>query len=285
MICELNAPGEAAVAGDEQQRDRVLGLVLLRGSAGRRSRRRPPRRPGGSCAGWRPRRAAARAMRCSARRRRAAATISIARVIFWMFLTDAMRFLTSRWRHAVAGASALLGAPRRLRSLGLGARTRRTSRRRCSTLVATRLAASSPSVERLALLVEVVAEVVGVVLDRALERSRRRVAPSRRRRSSRGGSLSSERTRCCRPSSELLDAVGVDAVDVAVGGGVDDRRPGRRPGAARARSGSASAPGAHRGPACAACRGRGRSRTARRPRGRGTARARSSGGRRPSSSA
>ena len=34
-------------------------------------------------------------MRCSARRRRAAATISIARVIFWMFLTDAMRFLTS----------------------------------------------------------------------------------------------------------------------------------------------------------------------------------------------
>ena len=35
-------------------------------------------------------------MRCSARRRRAAATISIARVIFWMFLTEAIRFLTSR---------------------------------------------------------------------------------------------------------------------------------------------------------------------------------------------
>jgi hypothetical protein len=34
-------------------------------------------------------------MRCSARRRRAAATISIARVIFWMFLTDAIRLLTS----------------------------------------------------------------------------------------------------------------------------------------------------------------------------------------------
>jgi hypothetical protein len=34
-------------------------------------------------------------MRCSARRRRAAATISIARVIFWMFLTEAIRLLTS----------------------------------------------------------------------------------------------------------------------------------------------------------------------------------------------
>ena len=35
-------------------------------------------------------------MRISARRRRAAATISIARVIFWMFLTEAILFLTSR---------------------------------------------------------------------------------------------------------------------------------------------------------------------------------------------
>jgi hypothetical protein len=34
-------------------------------------------------------------IRCSARRRRAAATISMARVIFWMFRTDEMRFLTS----------------------------------------------------------------------------------------------------------------------------------------------------------------------------------------------
>ena len=34
-------------------------------------------------------------MRCSARRSRAAATISIARVIFWMFLTEPMRLLTS----------------------------------------------------------------------------------------------------------------------------------------------------------------------------------------------
>ena len=36
-------------------------------------------------------------MRCSARRKRAAATISIARVILWMFLTLEMRFLTSFW--------------------------------------------------------------------------------------------------------------------------------------------------------------------------------------------
>ena len=35
------------------------------------------------------------AILCSARRRRAAATISIARVILWMFLTEEMRFLTS----------------------------------------------------------------------------------------------------------------------------------------------------------------------------------------------
>ena len=36
-------------------------------------------------------------MRCSARRRRAAATISIARVILRMFLTDEMRSLMSFW--------------------------------------------------------------------------------------------------------------------------------------------------------------------------------------------
>jgi hypothetical protein len=36
-------------------------------------------------------------IRCSALRRRAAATISIARVILWMFLTELMRFLMSFW--------------------------------------------------------------------------------------------------------------------------------------------------------------------------------------------
>ena len=49
-------------------------------------------------------------MRCSARRSRAAATISIARVIFCTFFTEAMRFLTSlrvaiRSGYAVAPAS------------------------------------------------------------------------------------------------------------------------------------------------------------------------------------
>ena len=36
-------------------------------------------------------------IRCSARRSRAAEIISIARVIFWTFLTDATRLLSSFW--------------------------------------------------------------------------------------------------------------------------------------------------------------------------------------------
>ena len=39
-------------------------------------------------------------MRCSARRRRAAEIISIARVIFWTFLTEATRLLSSFWAMA-----------------------------------------------------------------------------------------------------------------------------------------------------------------------------------------
>ena len=55
-----------------------------------------------ACAAWRVIRPMASAygrraaIRCSARRSRAAATISIARVIFWMFFTEAILFLTSR---------------------------------------------------------------------------------------------------------------------------------------------------------------------------------------------
>ena len=71
-------------------------------------------------------------MRCSARRRRAAATISIARVIFWMFFTEAILFLTSRWDAMCAGR------PSGGRGLLLGG---------------------------FALLVEVVAEVLGEGLD------------------------------------------------------------------------------------------------------------------------
>src|SRR3954471_6280988 len=50
------------------------------------------------------------AMRCSARRRRAAATISMARVIFSMFLTEEIRFLTSRWLALYLGVRRLLFA-------------------------------------------------------------------------------------------------------------------------------------------------------------------------------
>src|SRR5581483_1956966 len=83
-------------------------------------------------------------IRCSARRSRAAATISIARVIFWMFLTAPMRLRTSRWEVAMTcqtepgsgGAAVLLRAA---------------------------------LVERVALLVEVVAEVLGEALDRLVD--------------------------------------------------------------------------------------------------------------------
>src|SRR5829696_6578587 len=63
-------------------------------------------------------------MRCSARRRRAAATISIARVILWMFLTDAIRFLTSFWVAIGAhlGGDFLLSLLDRALGLGLLAR-------------------------------------------------------------------------------------------------------------------------------------------------------------------
>src|SRR3954463_12222571 len=49
-------------------------------------------------------------MRCAARRSRAAATISIARVIFWTFLTEAIRCLTSFWAMAAPGAGGPVGA-------------------------------------------------------------------------------------------------------------------------------------------------------------------------------
>src|SRR6478609_9860479 len=85
-------------------------------------------------------------MRCSARRRRAAATISIARVIFWMFLTEAIRFLTSRWE----AMSVRCGGP----AYPLGR----------SSLLQRRIL-----VERLPLLVEFVAEVRRERLDRVVQ--------------------------------------------------------------------------------------------------------------------
>src|SRR6185312_673809 len=91
-------------------------------------------------------------MRCSARRSRAAATISIARVIFWMFLTEEMRFLTSRCDAMAFAGGRLSGRLRLLLALG-GA---------LDSLVA---AQRRLVLQRLALLVEVVAEVGGERLD------------------------------------------------------------------------------------------------------------------------
>ena len=209
-------------------------------------------------------------MRCSARRRRAAATISIARVILWMFLIDAMRFLTSAWLAAITRSQPPSRRPRR--------RSRRPPRRPRRARVVTR-SESPPSSSRVAVLVEVVAEVVGELLDRGVELLDGAVLPvaardlleqvgllraqalARGRRGTRGCG----RRRCGRGSRSCRR-----------------RRPpsARRPAAASARSGSARRRGARRGPACAGSRGRGRSRTGRTPRARGTARGRASGGRR-----
>ena len=91
----VEAAREAAVAGDEQQAD--IRLDSCSRSSGTRAASPPAAR-----AAWRVIRPIASAygrsaaIRCSARRSLAAATISIARVIFWMFFTDAILFLTSR---------------------------------------------------------------------------------------------------------------------------------------------------------------------------------------------
>src|ERR1700753_1834247 len=94
-------------------------------------------------------------MRCSARRSRAAATISIARVIFWMFLTAPMRFFTSRcvcgMDPAQAPGSGRLGLSLLVVVLALFAVL--------STFTATRILVAL--VDRVALLVEIEAEVLG----------------------------------------------------------------------------------------------------------------------------
>src|SRR3954453_16067785 len=105
-------------------------------------------------------------MRCSARRRRAAATISIARVIFWMFLTEAIRFLTSLSAMAYLRLAGGHGARLALVAVGVLA----------LASPAVVLGAAAPAaflgadvvvvLERVALFVEVVAEVVGELLDR-----------------------------------------------------------------------------------------------------------------------
>src|SRR5437870_9390603 len=108
-------------------------------------------------------------MRCSARRRRAAATISIARVIFWMFATEEMRLRTSRCDWGMVWGAFPHRRSRRSRGRGLGRglgggllclgllqRARGLGDRR-------RLL-----IERVAFLVEVVAEVRREGADRAV---------------------------------------------------------------------------------------------------------------------
>ena len=74
-------------------------------------------------------------IRCSARRRRAAATISIARVIFWMFLTEAIRFLTSfcAMAQAVVAASSFSSVSS-VSSASSSSRSPRPSRIACSSV-------------------------------------------------------------------------------------------------------------------------------------------------------
>ena len=95
MICELKPP--ASPRSPVTSSSPTFDSDSCSRSSGTRAASAPA-----ACAAWRVMRAIASAygrsasIRCSARRRRAAATISIARVIFWMFLTEAILFLTSR---------------------------------------------------------------------------------------------------------------------------------------------------------------------------------------------
>ena len=97
------------------------------------------------------------AMRCSARRRRAAATISIALVILRMFLTESIRCLTSRCAMRAASRPALRGRRGLLGLLGLVDALLDLAQ----ALGLARRLADAGLQQRLALLVEVVAEVVG----------------------------------------------------------------------------------------------------------------------------
>src|SRR5579863_151289 len=133
-------------------------------------------------------------MRCSARRKRAAATISMARVIVRMFWTDEMRFRTSRCEGIVLLAQA---RARRLGGDDLDA-----------------------FLQRVALFVEVVAEVLGVLLDGLVDLLDGVIGPvAALDLLEQLGVAGLDGVRQAR--EEVLDAVGVDAIDVPVGGRVD----------------------------------------------------------------
>ena len=96
MTCELKAPASPRSPVTSST------ATALTGSCSAKSGTRMASALLAACAAWRVMRLIAlaygrsAAMRCSARRRRAAATISMARVIFWMFFTEEILFLTSR---------------------------------------------------------------------------------------------------------------------------------------------------------------------------------------------
>src|SRR6185437_9863467 len=155
-------------------------------------------------------------MRCSARRSRAAATISIARVIFWMFLTAEMRLRTSRCEVAMGQSVSGRGRgqtgrlfPALAVALAVIVGLRAAPRLGCVTLL-----------DRVALLVEVVPEVLGVGVDGLVERRLGLIGPIA------AGDLLEQlglvaAQRVGQAAEELLHLVHDDAVQVAIGGGVD----------------------------------------------------------------
>ena len=97
ITCELNAPASPRSPVTSSTATALSDSCSA--SSGTRALSAPP----AACAACRVIRRIAlaygrnAAIRCSARRRRAAATISMARVIFWMFFTEPILLLTSRW--------------------------------------------------------------------------------------------------------------------------------------------------------------------------------------------
>src|SRR4051812_40777814 len=171
-------------------------------------------------------------MRCSARRRRAAATISMARVIFSMFLTEEIRFLTSRWEPISRSASRVRGflfaglllvGVRALVLLGVVVAARLGTTVLAVPVALALVLAGAVGLallHRLAVLVEVAAEVVGELLDELLDLLDRGVLPV-----ALADLLEQVADLGVRPLAQrvevLGDAVDVDAVQVAVGRGVD----------------------------------------------------------------
>ena len=225
--------GQAAVAGDEQQADGLLGLVLAAGSAG--SGRSAGRL--GRLARHPPDRARVRAQRgdalLGAAQARGGDHLHRARDLLDVLdRRDAVLDVALRPWAGSAAAARRLG--RGLLVLGGVARRPSSSRR---PLVGARRRAVAGVDQRLALLVEVVAEVVGELATTSSQRRPASRRTSRRRAIFSSVCAASARTRWIRPSRNSATRSTLIAVQVAVGGRVDLRRPGPRPASARARPG------------------------------------------------